>query len=149
ATSVFVGMQPVLTHVPPKRPRSTTATLCPAADRRAARKGPDCPVPMTIASYRLAIRLGSAVRVRQRPLLIDPDDVAGGTREARDDFGRAGMDRLDDLAAVGGDLRERRGRVGDHDVEHQARLALGGTSGHEGAADLAGRVVERGRAVSP
>jgi hypothetical protein len=46
----LVGMQPVLTHVPPKRPRSMMATRWPAAAIRTARNGPDCPVPMTIAS---------------------------------------------------------------------------------------------------
>ncbi len=50
ATSVFVGMQPVLTHVPPKDPRSTIATRIPAAERRAASGGPAWPVPMMIAS---------------------------------------------------------------------------------------------------
>src|SRR3984885_4941869 len=43
-------MQPVLTHVPPKRPRSTMATRWPALAIRTARNGPDCPVPITIAS---------------------------------------------------------------------------------------------------
>ncbi len=51
ATSVFVGMQPVLTQVPPMAPRSTIATFMPAAERRAASAGPACPVPMMIASY--------------------------------------------------------------------------------------------------
>src|SRR5580658_8988756 len=43
-------MQPVLTQVPPKRPRSMTATFMPACDSRPARGGPACPVPITIAS---------------------------------------------------------------------------------------------------
>ncbi len=50
ATSVFVGMQPVLTQVPPTFPRSTMATFMPAPASRAAREGPAWPVPMTIAS---------------------------------------------------------------------------------------------------
>ncbi len=50
ATSVFVGMQPVLTQVPPKAPRSTMATFIPAEDSRAARAGPAWPVPMMMAS---------------------------------------------------------------------------------------------------
>ena len=50
ATSVFVGMQPVLTQVPPTFPRSMMATLMPAPASRAAREGPAWPVPMTIAS---------------------------------------------------------------------------------------------------
>ncbi|CAJ6558150.1 Uncharacterised protein [Burkholderia pseudomallei] len=41
AIKVFVGMQPVFTQVPPKRPRSTTATFMPAAESRAASGGPD------------------------------------------------------------------------------------------------------------
>jgi putative tryptophan/tyrosine transport system substrate-binding protein len=50
ATSALVGVQPVLTQVPPKNFRSMTATFWPAATRRRASAGPDCPVPMTIAS---------------------------------------------------------------------------------------------------
>src|SRR3954452_4392199 len=50
ATSVLVGMQPVLTQVPPNSLRSTSATFMPAAVRRPAREGPACPAPMTIAS---------------------------------------------------------------------------------------------------
>ena len=38
--SVFVGMQPVFTHVPPKNFRSTMATVCPALARRFASDGP-------------------------------------------------------------------------------------------------------------
>ena len=34
ATIVLVGMQPVLTHVPPKALRSMTATFIPAPARR-------------------------------------------------------------------------------------------------------------------
>jgi hypothetical protein len=48
---VFVGMHPVFTQVPPKRPRSMIATFMPAAVSRPARGGPACPVPMMIASY--------------------------------------------------------------------------------------------------
>src|SRR2546430_1653731 len=43
-------MQPVLTHVPPKRLRSTIAVLRPACARRTASGGPAWPVPITIAS---------------------------------------------------------------------------------------------------
>ena len=55
ATSVFVGMQPTLTHVPPNSLRSMIAVLSPAPVRRAASAGPDCPVPMTMASNVVAI----------------------------------------------------------------------------------------------
>ncbi len=40
ATIVFVGVQPVLTHVPPNNLRSMIATFIPAAARRCARKEP-------------------------------------------------------------------------------------------------------------
>ena len=39
ATIVLVGMQPVLTHVPPNNLRSMIATFIPAPARRCARKG--------------------------------------------------------------------------------------------------------------
>ena len=50
ATSVFVGMQPVFTHVPPNLWRSIMATVIPASVHRAANDGPAWPVPMMIAS---------------------------------------------------------------------------------------------------
>jgi hypothetical protein len=50
ATSVLVGMQPVLTQVPPNRLRSTIAVFIPAPVSRPASDGPACPVPMIIAS---------------------------------------------------------------------------------------------------
>ena len=50
ATSVFVGMQPSLTQVPPRCSRSTSAVFRPAPASRAARKGPAWPLPMTMAS---------------------------------------------------------------------------------------------------
>src|SRR5262249_32938008 len=50
ATSVLVGMHPVLTHVPPNFCRSMIAAVMPAAENRSARDGPACPVPMMIAS---------------------------------------------------------------------------------------------------
>jgi hypothetical protein len=59
ATSVFVGMQPVLTHVPPGRPRSSTATFQPSPAMRRASAGPDCPVPITIASKSRGMRKSS------------------------------------------------------------------------------------------
>src|SRR5437868_6775818 len=50
ATSVFVGIHPVLTHVPPNLWRSIMATVIPAAENRAAKDGPAWPVPMIMAS---------------------------------------------------------------------------------------------------
>ena len=49
-TIVFVGVQPVLMQVPPKRLRSTIATFWPEPASRSARAGPAWPVPMMIAS---------------------------------------------------------------------------------------------------
>jgi hypothetical protein len=50
ATIALVGMQPVLTQVPPKRARSRMATLRPALASLTASEGPAWPVPITIAS---------------------------------------------------------------------------------------------------
>src|SRR3546814_8639703 len=50
AINVLVGMQPVLTHVPPTYLRSISATRMPASVRRPARNGPAWPAPMMIAS---------------------------------------------------------------------------------------------------
>ncbi len=47
---VLVGMQPVLTQVPPNNLRSMMATFFPAPASRTASDGPACPVPMMIAS---------------------------------------------------------------------------------------------------
>src|SRR5262245_38383051 len=55
ATSVLVGMHPVLTQVPPGWPRSITATFQPSAAMRRASAGPDWPVPITMASKSPAI----------------------------------------------------------------------------------------------
>src|SRR5438067_9462163 len=48
-------MQPLLTQVPPNRLRSIIATFIPVSASRAARDGPAWPVPITIASYLVAI----------------------------------------------------------------------------------------------
>jgi hypothetical protein len=44
-------MQPTFTQVPPNNFRSMTATFIPAPASLPAKDGPDCPVPMIIASY--------------------------------------------------------------------------------------------------
>ena len=69
AISVFVGMQPTLTQVPPTRLRSRMAVLRPEAARRTASAGPACPVPMTIASYRSLMCLPCNALMRYRILL--------------------------------------------------------------------------------
>src|SRR5207237_582491 len=48
-------MQPLLTQVPPNRLRSIIATFIPVSASRTARDGPAWPVPITIASYLVAI----------------------------------------------------------------------------------------------
>src|SRR5262245_15795925 len=49
-------MQPLLTQVPPNRLRSIIATFMPAPANRTASEGPAWPVPITIASYLVAMR---------------------------------------------------------------------------------------------
>src|SRR5512132_2963351 len=53
-------MQPLLTQVPPNRLRSIIATFIPVPASRTARDGPAWPVPITIASYLVAIGHASA-----------------------------------------------------------------------------------------
>src|SRR6266496_783549 len=53
-------MQPLLTQVPPNRLRSIIATFIPVSASRTARDGPAWPVPITIASYLVAIGHTSA-----------------------------------------------------------------------------------------
>src|SRR5678815_2711103 len=53
-------MQPLLTQVPPNRLRSIIATFIPVPASRTARDGPAWPVPITIASYLVAIGHTSA-----------------------------------------------------------------------------------------
>ncbi len=50
ATRVLVGVQPVLTQVPPSLSRSTSTTLRPASARRPASAGPAWPAPTIRAS---------------------------------------------------------------------------------------------------
>src|SRR6478609_2184095 len=79
ATIAFVGVHPLLTHVPPNLSFSTTATFNPAPDRRAAREGPAWPVPTTIASKTVAL------------FKVDPfhDDAAGAVANSfHDGIGR-------------------------------------------------------------
>jgi hypothetical protein len=49
-------MQPVLTHVPPKNLRSTTATVIPAFESLPASAGAAWPVPIRIASNFVGMR---------------------------------------------------------------------------------------------
>src|SRR6478609_11588770 len=59
ATSVLVGMQPVLTQVPPTSLRSITATVCPASVSLPASDGPAWPAPTMIASNFSVMKDGS------------------------------------------------------------------------------------------
>src|SRR5687767_5206753 len=61
--SVFVGVQPVFTHVPPKSFRSTKATVMPASVRRWASAGPAWPAPMMIASNSLIVSIPTFLRM--------------------------------------------------------------------------------------
>ena len=56
----LVGVQPVLTQLPPNSLRSMIATDILAAASRPASGSPTCPVPMTIASKRWLIGRKSA-----------------------------------------------------------------------------------------
>src|SRR5689334_13228019 len=72
AMRVFVGMHPLLTHVPPSSFRSMIAVLRPDCARRTARDGPACPAPMTIASKFIvseAIDVDDRLRKRLRRFL--------------------------------------------------------------------------------
>src|SRR5262245_59632098 len=87
---VFVGVQPVFTHVPPNRPRSMTATVMPALVSRFARAGPAWPVPMIAASYELLMVACSACaaevepdRSQSRRMIQVPIDVGHGIESQR------------------------------------------------------------------
>src|SRR5262249_51161650 len=69
ATSVLVGMQPVLTQVPPKRCRSMMATRKPAPASRCASDGPAWPVPITMASKLDMAALSSGTSLREHQLI--------------------------------------------------------------------------------
>jgi hypothetical protein len=59
-----VGVQPVLTQVPPNKCRSIMATVIPAAVSRPVSEGPAWPAPMTIASKFFITRAPFPVRRR-------------------------------------------------------------------------------------
>jgi hypothetical protein len=87
-----VGVQPVLTHVPPNSLRSMIATFIPAALKRPARGGPACPVPTMIASY--------AFDINRSFLTLLPRQFARFLREFRRcalRVHRAEISRLPDL----------------------------------------------------
>ena len=65
-------MQPLLTQVPPKRLRSTIATLRPSRVSRPASEGPDWPVPMMMASYRVVIVYALPARMVQTGARLAP-----------------------------------------------------------------------------
>jgi hypothetical protein len=74
----LVGVQPVLTQVPPKRWRSMIATRWPAAAMRCASDGPAWPVPMMMASN-WGMRISSARTAGALRLAREMDD-SDGTR---------------------------------------------------------------------
>src|SRR3954452_15017051 len=116
ATSVLVGIHPVLTHVPPTSLRSITATLCPVSVSLPASGGPACPAPMMIASNLSAMNADS-----------DEADEERGQESAAD-----GHDVLEDragavLSAAGrGKALARRGA--GHCAEHGADDSRAGRS---------------------
>src|SRR5436305_1274411 len=67
---VLVGMQPVLTQVPPNSLRSITATCIPAPAVRAASDGPACPVPITIASKALPTSFTHGFQRTSKPFVL-------------------------------------------------------------------------------
>src|SRR5262249_12799195 len=93
AMSVFVGVHPVFTQVPPNLWRSMMATDMPAATNRAAKDGPAWPVPIMIASkcrdttHLLLIRR-TPLRRRSHyfwvcaPILCSPGRTAAGYGDA-------------------------------------------------------------------
>src|ERR1700722_6733157 len=89
---VLVGIQPVLTQVPPKSLRSIMATVLPAVVRRPAREGPAWPAPMMMASN---LGMGGLLRLC---LVSDAafEEQAGLARERDDEKASAyGDDVLD------------------------------------------------------
>src|SRR6516225_4450862 len=74
----LVGVQPVLTQVPPTRWRSTTATFIPAPARRNAKDGPAWPVPMIIASKSGMTTLSSSRRLHYDNQWLMSFHVSGG-----------------------------------------------------------------------
>ncbi len=77
ATSVFVGVHPVLTQVPPKRWRSTTATVIPAAAKRAYQRRTAWPAPMTMASNVLIAAHGGDFASFAEFMLVRSDSGTG------------------------------------------------------------------------
>src|SRR5256885_10092918 len=70
---VLVGMQPLLTQVPPRSLRSMSAVFSPSLSRRAHNAGPAWPAPITMASKRSVTVLSSQeCSVALRPLVLTP-----------------------------------------------------------------------------
>src|SRR3954469_22576724 len=125
ATNVLVGMQPVLTHVPPTSLRSITATVCPASVSLPASGGPAWPAPTMIASNFSAMNVDS-----------DQADEEGDQETAAD-----GDHVLEDraravLPAAGGGKalsRLRAAQRAEHRANHPCAKSAEGVE--EGAAD--------------
>src|SRR4051794_16501097 len=98
-------------------------------ERRTTRREIDTPAKK---SHRSAHGAAPRIRLTRSPgsqrsgssgwLLVDPEDIAARIAEASGDLGRVPADWLDDLAAMGGDGRDRCRCVVDHDVDEKSGL---------------------------
>jgi|ERR1019366_1360376 hypothetical protein len=80
-------------------------------------------------------------------MLVEAEYVAAGIAEARGDFGGVGVDRLNDLASVGGDGCEGCSHVVIHDVNHQTWSCRRRAAEDPCAADFSDAVVKRDGAI--
>src|SRR5437660_12629012 len=80
--------------------------------------------------------------------LIEADHVSSRIPEPRRNVGRVRADRLHDLATVGDDGINGRGRAIDHNVKQKAGLCAGRAPEYPGAAHFAGRVIKGRTAIA-
>src|SRR4051812_7796473 len=114
-TRAFLGIQPRLTQVPPRGPRSMSATRAFSASAVLTALMPAAPPPMTTRSKPPALTL-LAVQRRERRVVRD------GTVAARELFGRdAGLlDRRDERRLRRRELVSEWRRARAPDVRHEA-----------------------------
>src|SRR6516164_5422975 len=134
ATKALVGVQPVLTQVPPMRWRSTTATFIPAPARRNAKDGPAWPVPMMIASKSgMTCRSSRKRRYCNKRLLISFYVAAG--QGAASTTSKIESNVTLGLAAADQQIARRRRldwvRLVDDGAGNQPRLAVMTNSAHD------------------